>query len=463
VIPEAIVLQPPRYARAGDLHIAYRVIGDGPVDLVLVDQWFSNVDAMWAFPPLARLLTRLASFSRLIVFDKRGTGLSDPIGVDALPTIEEWIDDLRAVLDDAGSTRTALLSGIGASVMALVFAATYPERTSSLVLVDGCARLAWAEDYPWGHPTDTLPAELEWIRSKWGKDGGTMSFLAPNLLEDRSLAEPYIRYERQSASPGMAKAMIGWLYGIDVRHVLPAIRVPTLLLHHADSVRIAPEHGRYIAERVPGARFVELAGADNYTWAGDTAPMLDEIEEFLTGARTAAEPDRVLATVLFTDIVDSTQRAAAVGDARWREMLAGHDRAIRTVIERFRGREIKSTGDGMLATFDGPARAVRAALAVRDVLASQGLEVRSGLHTGEVELVGSDIAGIAVHIAARIAALAGPGEVLVSSTVRDLVTGSGIAFGARGSQRLKGIDEEWRVFAVDAPGRQAAASPATAS
>lgn len=452
VIPEAIVLQPPRYARAGDLHIAYRVIGNGPIDLVLVDQWFSNVDAMWAFPPLARLLTQLASFSRLIVFDKRGTGLSDPIAVDALPTIEEWIDDLRAVLDDAGSTRTAVLSGIGASVMALVFAATYPDRTSSLVLVDGCARLAWADDYPWGHPIDTLPADLEWIRSKWGTDGGTMSFLAPHLLEDRALAEPYIRYERQSASPGMAKAMIGWLYDIDVRHVLPAIRVPTLLLSHAAATRVAPAHGRYIAERVEGARYVELPGADNYTWAGDTVPMLAEIQEFLTGARPVVEPDRVLATVLFTDIVDSTQRAAAVGDARWRHLLADHDRAIRAVIERFRGREIKTTGDGMLVVFDGPARAVRAALAMRDVLASQDLVIRSGLHTGEVELVGSDIAGIAVHIAARISALAGAGEVFASSTVRDLVAGSGIVFEPRGSHHLKGIDDEWRVFAASVPG-----------
>jgi class 3 adenylate cyclase len=445
---DPIAIPPTRYARAGDLDIAYQVFGDGPIDLVFVDQWFSNVDAMWDFPPLARLLNRLAAFSRVIVFDKRGTGLSDPIGVHELPTIEEWIDDLRAVLDDIGSERTALLSGIGASVMALVFAATYPERTSSLVLVDGCARLAWAEDYPWGQPTDRTPDDLVHLRAAWGRGGGTMMFLAPNLLTDRALATSFIRYERQSASPGMAASMIGWLYDVDVRDVLPSIGIPTLLLSHADGTRVAPVHGRYIAERVAGARFVELPGADNYTWAGDTAPMLREIQEFLTGASPVVEPDRVLATVLFTDIVDSTRRAAELGDARWREALAGHDRAIRLVVERFRGREIKTTGDGFLATFDGPARGIRAALAIRDVLGEQGFEVRSGLHTGEVELAGDDIAGIAVHIAARISALAAAGEILTSNTVKDLVTGSGIVFEPRGAHTLKGIDDDWQVFAA---------------
>ena len=437
-----------RYARAGDLHVAYQVFGDGPIDLVFVDQWFSNVDAVWDFPPLARLLNQLATFSRVIIFDKRGTGESDPIGVDQLPTIEEWIDDLRAVLDDAGSERTALLSGIGASVMALVFAATYPERASKLVLVDGCARLAWSEDYPWGQPLDRLPADLERIRGGWGIHGGTMTFLAPRLVADRALADALMRYERQSASPGMATAMIGWLYEVDVRHVLSSIRIPTLLLSHADATRIAPVHGRYIAERIEGARFVELPGADNYTWAGDTAPMLREIQEFLTGASPVIEPDRVLATVLFTDIVDSTRLAAELGDARWRDVLAAHDRAIRLALERFRGREIKTTGDGFLATFDGPARAVRAALSIRDTIAAQGFGVRSGLHTGEVELVGDDIAGIAVHIAARISALAGGGEVLTSNTVKDLVTGSGIVFEPRGPYQLKGIADEWLVFAA---------------
>jgi class 3 adenylate cyclase len=442
------VVHETQYARNGDLHIAYQTIGDGPIDVVLVDQWFSNMDAQWEFPPLAHLLTRLASFSRLIVFDKRGTGLSDPVSIDALPTIEEWIDDLRAVLDAVGSTRVALISGIGASFVTLVFAATYPERTSSLVLVDGCARLAWAEDYPWGQHTERLAQDLEFLRAGWGRDGGTMTVLAPALLQDRTLAEQYIRYERQSASPGAARAMIGMLYEVDVRGVLPAIRVPTLVIHHAEATRIAPVHGRYVADRIVGARYVEIPGAYNYTWAGDQVTLLAEIQEFLTGSRPVAEPDRVLATVLITDIVDSTQRAAELGDTRWKALLAEHDQTVRRSLAQFRGREIKTTGDGFLAVFDGPARAVRCALEIRDAMAARGISVRSGVHTGEIELVDADVAGIAVHICARVEALAQPGEVLASSTVKDLVAGSGLVFEPRGAHALKGVPDEWVIYAA---------------
>jgi class 3 adenylate cyclase len=442
------VVHETQYARNGDLHIAYQTIGDGPIDVVLVDQWFSNMDAQWKFPPLAHLLTRLASFSRLIVFDKRGTGLSDPVSIDALPTIEEWIDDLRAVLDAVGSTRVALISGIGASFVTLVFAATYPERTSSLVLVDGCARLAWAEDYPWGQHTERLAQDLEFLRAGWGRDGGTMTVLAPALLQDRTLAEQYIRYERQSASPGAARAMIGMLYEVDVRGVLPAIRVPTLVIHHAEATRIAPVHGRYVADRIVGARYVEIPGAYNYTWAGDQVTLLAEIQEFLTGSRPVAEPDRVLATVLITDIVDSTQRAAELGDTRWKALLAEHDQTVRRSLAQFRGREIKTTGDGFLAVFDGPARAVRCALEIRDAMAARGISVRSGVHTGEIELVDADVAGIAVHICARVEALAQPGEVLASSTVKDLVAGSGLVFEPRGAHALKGVPDEWVIYAA---------------
>jgi class 3 adenylate cyclase len=442
------VVHETQYARNGDLHIAYQTIGDGPIDVVLVDQWFSNMDAQWEFPPLAHLLTRLASFSRLIVFDKRGTGLSDPVSIDALPTIEEWIDDLRAVLDAVGSTRVALISGIGASFVTLVFAATYPERTSSLVLVDGCARLAWAEDYPWGQHTERLAQDLEFLRAGWGRDGGTMTVLAPALLQDRTLAEQYIRYERQSASPGAARAMIGVLYEVDVRGVLPAIRVPTLVIHHAEATRIAPVHGRYVADRIVGARYVEIPGAYNYTWAGDQVTLLAEIQEFLTGSRPVAEPDRVLATVLITDIVDSTQRAAELGDTRWKALLAEHDQTVRRSLAQFRGREIKTTGDGFLAVFDGPARAVRCALEIRDAMAARGISVRSGVHTGEIELVDADVAGIAVHICARVEALAQPGEVLASSTVKDLVAGSGLVFEPRGAHALKGVPDEWVIYAA---------------
>ena len=435
-----------RYARSGDLHIAYQTLGDGPRDLVLVDQWFSNVDAAWEFPPLARLMTQLASFSRLIVFDKRGTGLSDPVALDALPTIEAWGDDLRAVLDAVGSERAALMSGVGASYVTLVFAATHPARTSALVLVDPYARFARAPDYPIGMPVDRLPEDLERLRASWGVDGGTMTFLAPNLLANRTLAAQYLRYERQSASPGAARAMISALYESDVRDILPAIQVPTLVISHSQGARIGPAHGRYIVERVPGARFVELPGSENYVWAGDIQPLTAEVEEFLTGVRPVAEPDRVLATVLFTDLVGSTARAAELGDAEWRRLLGEHDQEVRAALERFRGHEVKTTGDGFLATFDGPARAVRCAFAIRDVVASHGMAVRAGLHTGEIELTGTDVAGIAVHIAARICALAGPGEVLVSSTVKDLAAGAGLAFETRGTQSLKGVPGEWVLF-----------------
>jgi class 3 adenylate cyclase len=437
-----------RYARNGSLHIAYQTVGGGPPDLVLVDQWFSNVDAQWDFEPLARLLNQLASFSRLIVFDKRGTGLSDPVSIDSLPTLEEWIDDMRAVLDAVGSERTALLSGIGAALMTLLFAATYPDRTSALVMVDPFARVTTAPDYPWGRPLDQLSQDLERLRSVWGTQGGLMNVLAPNLLQDRALVERYLRYERQSASPGAARAMIGMLYNSDVRHVLPAIRVPTLIVSRADGARVGPEHGRYIAERVVGARYVEISGSENYIWAGDTATLIAETQEFLTGVRPPPEPDRVLSTLLFTDIVDSTKRAAELGDKQWRDLLAEHDRVVRNALARFRGREVKMTGDGFLATFDGPARGVRCAQAIRDDMRALQIHVRSGLHTGEIELIHDDVGGIAVHIAARISAMAGRDEILASSTVRDLVAGSGIVFKDRGVHVLKGVPEQWRIVAV---------------
>jgi class 3 adenylate cyclase len=370
--------------------------------------------------------------------------------VGSLPTLEEWNDDLRAVLDAVGSERTAVLSGIGAAYMTLVFAATYPERTTALVMVDPYARITWAPDYPLGSQAERLTGDLERLRSSWGISGGTMTFLAPNLMTDRSLADAYTRYERQSASPGAARAMVGMLYDSDVRHVLPAIRVPTLILHRRDSARIPIAHGRYIAERIEGARFVELPGSENYIWAGDQETLVAEVQEFLTGVRPMPDADRILATVMFTDIVDSTRRAAELGDRRWRDVLAEHDRAVRESLGRFRGREVKTIGDGFLATFDGPARAVRCAGSIRDSMAERGIDVRAGLHTGEIELTGEDVAGIAVHIAARICAMAGPKEILASSTVKDLVAGSGITFEDRGSHALKGVPDEWRIVAVTA-------------
>jgi class 3 adenylate cyclase len=434
-----------RYARSGDVHLAYQTVGDGPLDILLVEQWWSNVDSQWDVPPLATMLERVASFSRLILLDKRGTGLSDPVPLGGLPTLEEWMDDIRAVLDAVGSRQTALVAGIGASYLTILFAATYPERTSALVLVDGYARLLGGEDYPPWLPRTFPPEEGENIRAGWGR-GILLTRLAPNEAKDPEIVQAFAAYERQSASPGTGEAMLKMLYESDVRAVLPAIRVPTLVIAHAESARIPVEHSRYLVERIPGARYVELPGNENLLWAGDQQGLLAEVQEFLTGVRPQDEPDRVLATVLFTDIVDSNRRASELGDRRWRSLLAAHDHAARAELDRYRGRAIQTTGDGFLAVFDGPARAIRCAARIREAVRAIGLEIRSGLHTGELELTDADVRGIAVHIGARIAALARPGDIMVSSTVKDLVVGSGIAFEDRGEHKLKGVADEWRLF-----------------
>jgi class 3 adenylate cyclase len=435
-----------RYAMSGELHIAYQVVGEGQL-LVVSDQWFGNVDGQWEFPPLQRMLLRLGSFSRLVLFDKRGTGASDPVALSSLPTLEEWMEDLRAVLDAAGIERTALLCGVGATHMGILFAATYPERTTALVLVNGYARISQAPDYPWGRSAEQISEYVAWIRGHWG-DGGLLELLAPSVAADKEIRRLYGRYERQAASPGAAAALTSMRYETDLRPVLPAIRVPTLVMHRADIVRIPPEHGRYLAEHIPGARYDELPGTDAFLWAGDPEPLLGEVEEFVTGTRRPPEMDRVLATVLFTDIVGSTERAAQLGDAAWKELLEKHDDLVRGELRRFRGREVDTAGDGFLATFDGPARAIRCARAIVNVVSGLGLQLRAGLHTGEVQLAGERVRGIAVHIGARVAGLAGPGEVLVTRTVRDLVAGSGIEFEDRGTQPLKGVPEDWQIYAA---------------
>jgi class 3 adenylate cyclase len=443
-------MEPPhtRYAKSGDLHIAYQIVGEGP-PLVVSDQWFGNVDAQWDFPPMERLLWSLASFSRLVLFDKRGTGLSDPVPMRAAPTLEEWMDDLRAVLDDAEIERSALLCGVGATYMGVLFAATYPERTTALVVVNGYARMAVTSDYPWGRSQKEIGEYVERVRRAWG-NGATLDFLAPSMADDDQIRRAHGRYERAWASPGAYAAFTSVREENDVRQVLPSIRVPTLVIHRTDA-RFAPrDGGRYIAEKIAGARFVEVPGIDTYLWAGDIEPILGEVEEFITGTRRPPEADRVLATVLFTDIVGSTKRAAELGDAAWKELLERHDELIRGELQRFRGREIDTAGDGFLATFDGPARAIRCAESVRDGARNLGLEIRAGLHTGEVELAGEKVRGIAVHIGARVSAEAVPGEVLVSSTVKDLVAGSGIEFEERGAHKLKGVPDRWRIFAVKA-------------
>ena len=437
-----------KYARSGDLSIAYQVMGEGALDLVLVPGYVTHLELGREMRPYARFLDRLASFSRLIVFDKRGSGLSDP--VSGAPTLEERMDDVRAVMDAAGSERAALFGVSEGGPMSILFAATYPDRTSALVLHGAMARSTWAPDYPWAAPDEAIRQSVaEFIVPSWGRpDGAIVEIFSPSYANDPETLEFAARFERNAASPQMSAKIFEMSLDIDVRHVLPVIRTPTLVLHrHGDRV-VNRRAGRWLAEQISGARFVELEGRDHLPWTGEQDPVLDEVQEFLTGVRVATEPDRVLATVMVTDIVGSTQRAAELGDRRWREILESHQESLRRELTRFRGREIKNLGDGSLATFDGPARAIRCGLAIVEAARERGLAVRVGLHCGEVDLIGDDVGGIAVHTAARVGALAGAGDVLVSSTVKDLVAGSGIEFDDRGTRELKGVPGEWRLYAV---------------
>jgi pimeloyl-ACP methyl ester carboxylesterase len=432
-----------RYARSRDGDsIAYQVVGEGAFDLVFVPGFVSHVEAFWSEPATARFYERLASFSRLILFDKRGTGLSDPL--QGPQTLEERIEDVRAVMSAAGSERAAVVGLSEGSAMAAVLAATQPRLVSSLVL---CGPIVGgsAADHPAG-PDWGFDARLRAAAAleRWG-DGSTIRLMAPTAaVSDSRLGT----LERAGASPRMAAALLEMWLGIDIRDVLPAIAVPTLVLHRTEEV-FPIEAARDIAARIPGARLVELPGRDHAPWFGDSEAYVGEIEEFLTGSRARALSDRVLATVLVTDIVGSTGRAAALGDSAWRAVLARHDVLVRAHLARFGGREVKHTGDGFLASFDGPARAIRCAEALAEAVAGElGLELRAGIHSGEVEVVGADLRGVAVHIAARVGALAGAGEVLVSSTVKELVTGSGILLLDRGAHVLRGVPGEWRLYAV---------------
>ncbi|MEX0864632.1 MAG: adenylate/guanylate cyclase domain-containing protein [Acidimicrobiia bacterium] len=440
------------YARSGDVNIAYQVTGSGPRDLVYVPGWVSNIEVMWEDPGLARFLRRLASFSRLITFDKRGTGLSDPVTIDELPTLEVRMDDVRAVMDAVGSERATLFGHSEGGNMSILFAATYPERTEGLVLTGSYAKRIWAEDYPWAPTGEVRQGEIEETERSWGNPA-TIEFLAPSRAGDPAFRAWLQRYMRLSASPKAAAALLMMNTQFDVRAVLPAIRVPTLLLYRVDDADVRVEEGRYIASQIPHARLIELPGADHFFWAGETEDILYEIEEFVTGHRGSTGADRVLATVLFTDIVGSTEMASTFGDRAWSDLLQRHNAVVRAELSRWRGREIDTAGDGFLATFDGPARAIRCAASIAAAVQPLGIEVRCGLHTGEVEVVGTDVAGLAVHIGARIAALAGPGEVLVSRTVRDLVGGGGFHFTTRGLHTLKGVSEDWEVYAVTDPVR----------
>jgi len=436
-----------RYARSGKLHIAYQVTGHGPVDLVFVHGWISHIEHLWEEPSIARLLNRLASFSRLILLDKRGTGLSDPVPLDQLPTLEERMDDLRAVMDAAGSGRAALLGTSEAGALNLLFSATHPDRTAALILLNSYARLTWAEDYPFGIRPNDADRLLEVIESGWGK-GVAFEALVASQSDNQAMRNWWARYQRQAASPGAAVTLLRRAFDTDARGVLSAITVPTLILHKAGDPFTGPEHGRFLAERIPAARYVELVGIDHLFFAEDSDQLVAEIQEFLTGVRDASETDRVLATVLFTDIVGSTELAARMGDRRWHDIVQSYYAVVRKELVRFRGTEIDTSGDGMFASFDGPARAIRCGRAICDAVHALGMTCRAGVHTGECELIGAKIGGIAVHIGARVAALAQASEVLVSTTVRDLVAGSGLQFEERGTHTLKGVPGSWPLYAV---------------
>lgn len=435
-----------QYARSGDGNVAYQVYGEGKFDLVLVFGFISHLDLFWDGPPFQQWIERLSSFARVIMFDKRGVGLSDPIA--DVPTLEERMDDVRAVMDAAGSERAVIFGQSEGGQMALLFASTYPERTQALVLYGTMARSTADDDYPWAAPADVLlQSNQEFMVPLWGQ-GASIDVFSPSLADDPQSREFYARLERQAASPQTTFQLFRMFLDLDVRHVLPTIQVPTLILHRRGDRVVNVRAARYLAEHIPGAKYVEMEGIDHNILAGNTDLILEEIEEFLTGVRPTPVFDRVLATVMFTDVVDSTSRASEMGDRAWKELLESHQRAVRNELERFKGREIKTTGDGFLATFDGPARAVRCALSIVEAVRPLGIEVRVGVHTGEVEVMGDDVGGIAVHTASRISSLAGSSEVLVSRTVKDLVAGSGIQFEDRGTHTLKGVPDEWALLAA---------------
>jgi class 3 adenylate cyclase len=437
--------RPVRYARNGDVHIAYQVVGDGPIDLVHTTGIFSNLDVMWEEPRWARYLDRLASFSRLVLFDMRGVGLSDR-GTEP-PVVELQMDDVRAVMDAVGSESAAVFGSARGSAPSLLFAASYPERVRALILYAPNVRTLRAADFPWGMTEEERWSFYERFVEEMGT-GQNLDLQGPTGEADERFTQWWARFERLVASPQAYRELAAILGQIDVRSVLPHIQSPALVLHRSGDRIVAVGQGRFAAEQIPGARFVELPGDDHLPFLGDQDAILDEIQEFLTGARPVPDTDRVLATVMFTDIVGSTEMAARLADRAWSDLLASHNAVVRTQLERFRGREIDTAGDGFLASFDGPARAIRCATAIAEGVRSLGIEVRAGLHTGECQTMGDRLTGIAVHIAARICALAGPGEVLTSGTVRDLVAGSGIPFEDRGPHELRGVPDTWRLFRV---------------
>ncbi len=436
-----------RYARSGNLSIAYQVVGKGP-DLVFVPGSLSHVELGWETPPTASMYRRLSRFSRMVTFDKRGMGLSDRSA--KLPTLEERMDDVRAVMDAANCEQAAVVGISEGGPMALLFAATYPERVNALVLWGSYARMAWSPDYPNGVDPQVGERFCDQVEQSWGHGRVWPVISIQDAPDDEVTRNHLARFERNAATPAMAAAANRFGLRIDARNVLSAISAPTLVVHRSGDPLVGVAHGRYLAEHISGARLSVFAGNFHFSGVGNDEDILDEIEEFLTGTRHEHEIDRVLKTLLFTDIVGSTARAVSIGDRRWHELLDTHDATVRQELDRFRGQEVSTIGDGFLASFDGPARAIRCARAITAKAGTIGLEIRAGVHSGECEMRGDDLAGVAVHIGARVAGLAGPGEVLVTSTVRDLVTGSGIEFHDRGCHALKGIPGEWELLAVAA-------------
>ena len=438
-----------RYAKSGDLSIAYQVTGDGPIDLLFAAGWISNVELGWEHPRVARFYERLASFSRLILFDKRGTGLSDRVPDGRPPTIEERTDDIRAVLDAVGSERAAIFGISEGGNMSIVFAATYPHRTTALITYSVFAKRVWSPDYPWAPTPEERGRWLDSLEARWGGDVDLQT-LVPSVAEDEPTRAWFARLSRHSVSPSAALALGRMNTDIDVRAVLPTVRVPTLMFHPIEDHDVNIEEGRWMAARIPNARLIELPGADHVPYFESADTVLDVVEEFLTGARPAPDVDRFLATVLFTDIVNGTMRATELGDRRWGELVEAHHAIVRRELARFRGTEVDTAGDGFFATFDGPARAVRCALEIRDAVRRLGIEIRAGVHTGECEVIADKTGGIAVIIGSRVREQAAPGQVLATSTVKDLVAGSGLRFEPQGARRLKGVPDEWQIFSAGA-------------
>ncbi|MBT8165141.1 MAG: adenylate/guanylate cyclase domain-containing protein [Acidimicrobiia bacterium] len=434
------------FAASGDVNVAYHVVGDGPVDIVYVQGAWSHLEVQWELPAYRRFCERLGEFARVIRFDKRGMGMSDR--VPGATSLEIRMDDIRAVMNAVGSESAALIGESEGGPLSLLFAAAHPERITGLILMGAEVRERTDEDWPWGEATqEAFDASMAALPEKWAKPGRFMEYLAPSQKVTPHLRDWMARLQRNANTPAGIEGFMRMAFEIDVRDIVPSIRVPTLVLHTEGDLICHVENARFLAREIPGARYVESPGADHVPWF-EPDLVLGEIREFLTGHRVALTPDRVLATVLFTDIVGSTDRAAELGDGRWRELLDMHNTVLRTQLERFRGVEVNTAGDGFLATFDGPARAIQCAKDIQHQVTALGLEVRAGVHTGEIERLGDDVAGIAVHIGARIAGLAGANEVLVSRTVKDLVAGSGIEFEDRGEHTLKGVPDDWQVYAA---------------